>query len=334
MDDSSLLWNQPEWRAEAHAWIKQAVRVTGPIEQPHARPWSTVMRVPTPEGLCYFKAAMPLDAFEPALIQALAAGMPDCLPEVVAADLERGWMITRDAGTSLRARLHSPEDLRLLDPALPRLAQLQMQWLGRADELLALGLLDRQVETLPALFERLAADREALMVGQPSGLSKTQHARLLAEVPRYAALCQRLAAFPMGSSIHYDDMHTSNIFLRGERITFIDWGDSTVSHPFCSMLIFLREIADRAGLPEESTQTPEGLPPVLARLRDIYLEPWQVYETRANLIEAFNLAFRVGMVGRALTWNTIIPALDEPHQAEYRYTVPAWLGDYLLAQQE
>jgi hypothetical protein len=331
MNESSvLLWNQPEWLAEAQAWIEQAVRVTGTIEQVHARPWSTVMRVPMSDGKCYFKANMPLLSFEPVLTHALRAGSPDCLPEILAADLARGWMLTYDAGTPLRALLNSSEDLPLLDPILQRLALLQIEWLNRPGEIIALGAFDRRVETLPGQFEKLAADREALMVGLPDGLNEAQYQQLLASAPRFAELCRRLAKYSISNSIHYDDMHTANIYLSGEQFVFGDWGDSATGHPFTSLLIFLRQISDAIGLPEEATQTPEGLPPVLARLRDVYLEPWQAYETRTKLTEAFNLAWRVGMVSRALTWNAIIHALDEPLRPDYRYAVPAWLEGYLL----
>lgn len=340
MKETSLLWTQPDWIAEAQAWIEQAVRaadsrLTGPVEQPHIRPWSTVMRAPTGDGVYFFKAAIPLLAGEPALTQALAARSPDVMPEIIAADTERGWMLTRDAGATLRTRLHSPDDLHLFDPILPRLAEVQMEWLDQTEELLALGAFDRRLETLPEQFERLAGDREALLVGQPDGLTEGQYEQLVQARPRYAEFCASLAEYGIPQSIHYDDMHDANIFLREQengpaRITFSDWGESCASHPFCSLLIFLRSMADRMGLPDEAAETPEKLPPMLMRLRDVYLEPWQQYESRANLVEAFNLAWRVGMVGRALTWHSVIQAMDEAFRPQYGYAVPAWLGEFLL----
>ena len=54
-----LPWTQPGWFEQASAWIhaeleRQGIRVSGPIEQPHVRPWSTVLRVPTIAGDFYF----------------------------------------------------------------------------------------------------------------------------------------------------------------------------------------------------------------------------------------------------------------------------------------
>src|SRR5690242_11270827 len=57
-------WTSPATIAEAHAWLLDAAtaagrRVTGPIEQPHVRPWSTVFRAPTDQGAVYLKLCGP-----------------------------------------------------------------------------------------------------------------------------------------------------------------------------------------------------------------------------------------------------------------------------------
>lgn len=340
MTDYPQLWTQPEWLATAHAWIEQAVRgagsrLTGKIEQPRVRPWATVLHAPTNDGMYYFKASMPRLAFEAALTLALRRYHPDVLPEVVAADPERGWMLTRDAGTPLRQAIHSPVDVARLAGILPRLAEIQQEWLGREQELLALGVFDRRVEVLPDKFERLAGERECLMVGRARGLNEEQYAHLLSTTSCYRAFCTRLMEYPIANSIHYDDMHTGNLFLRENefgqvRLTFSDWGDSAVGHPFFSLIIFLRQLGEAIGLPDEATDTPESLPPVLQRVRDMYLEPWQTNTSQADLVAAFNLAWRVGMVGRALTWQEVIAAMGEAYRPEYAYYVPAWLGEFLL----
>lgn len=354
MQKTPVPWNEPGWIDTAQDWIRTALveagmPLNGPVEPPRLRPWAVVMRAPTARGDVFFKAIIPTHLNEPALTLALAARSPDCMPEVIAADPARGWMLTRDAGTPLRALLNGADgggskdlgllDRGLLDRILPMLAEAQMQWLDQADALLAYGVFDRRLERLPGQFERLAGDRAALLVGQPNGLDEAQYRQFLANVPKYAQMCARLAESPVRQSIHYDDMHTNNVFLRqdGEgapRVTFSDWGDSSASHPFCSLIIFLRAMSDLLELPEESTETPEGLPPVLARLRDVYLEPWQRFDDAASLVETFNLAWRVGMVARALTWNDGIQQMEEAARPEYRYTVPAWLGEYLLSRPE
>ena len=70
-------WTRPGWFEEASAWVqaeleRQGIKVSGPIEQPHSRPWSTVLRIPTIQGDIYFKAASPVEPHELVVLQSLA----------------------------------------------------------------------------------------------------------------------------------------------------------------------------------------------------------------------------------------------------------------------
>src|SRR5205809_2748741 len=90
------------WFADAVAWIQSQLALpgytaAGPIEQLKAAwGWSSILRVPTTAGRLYFKADYAKPPSEPALILALAERWPDNVPTIVAADLDRGWMLMRD----------------------------------------------------------------------------------------------------------------------------------------------------------------------------------------------------------------------------------------------
>jgi len=331
-----LIWTQPAWLQEAHAWIAQnlayqGIPVTGPIEQIHARPWSTILRVPIGESAVYFKAAIPLLAREPGLTQALYRLRPDSILPVLAADLERGWMIQPDGGPMLRACLKTPADLKRVEKLMPSFAGLQIATAGRLEELAPHVPFDRRLDRLPALFEQLLEDRSAMRINFDNGLSEDQLHRLRALLPRYREMCAQLSAYGVPPALHHDDFHDGNIFSSGEGSSFIfsDWGESCLAHPFFSLIICLRSLAERTGFPDEATDVPEALPPELARLRDLYLEPWERFETRPNLLAAFNLAWRVGMVNRALTWRLVVSSLEPAHRPDYTHAVPGWLGEFL-----
>src|SRR3954454_13334821 len=141
---SKLPWTQPGWLEQASTWIRQAlarqgIRVSGPIEQPHIRPWSTVLRVPTTMGTVYFKATSPVLAHEPALTQALARWQPDWMPQVLEVDVERAWMLMPDFGVSLRSLIQSTDDLWHWQRVLPLYAEAQIGLADRLPDLLALG---------------------------------------------------------------------------------------------------------------------------------------------------------------------------------------------------
>lgn len=72
-----MLTDPSLWLPQAHDWIhaeldRQGIDVNGAIDQPHMRPWSHVLRVPTTTGDVFFKAVAPELCHEVALTAMLA----------------------------------------------------------------------------------------------------------------------------------------------------------------------------------------------------------------------------------------------------------------------
>jgi len=275
-------WTEPDWLAEAEAWIRERVTVAGELDQFHVRWWSTVIRVPTGGEDIFFKAVAPGFEFEPALTVRLFELAPDRVTPVVDADLDRAWMLMRDAGTRLRELVLTPSDLRHWELALPRYAELQLTATPIAEELLALGVPDARLAVLP---EQL----RAVLAEPVRGMPVAEQERALEALPEFEALCRELAAYGIAETIQHDDLHDGQVFVRDGRYVFFDWGDSCISHPFHSLTVNLRAAAAKLDL------EPGG--PEVRRLRDAYLEPF------GGLCEAADLAYRTGTVGRALAWD-------------------------------
>src|SRR5438093_251299 len=194
---AQLRWTQPDWLADATGWIRERVDVTGDIEQPHVRWWSTVLRVPTADGDLFFKAIAPVHRFEAALTARLAELQPARVTEVVAVDAERGWFLMRDAGTRLRELVETPADLHRWETLLPEYAQLQIEVAPYAQELLALGTPDRRLAVLPRQLREL---------------EDTDYRRLALEaLPRFEELCTTLAAAGIPETIQHDDLHDGQV---------------------------------------------------------------------------------------------------------------------------
>src|SRR6266545_5005424 len=241
---SQLLWHDPNWQKEALDWIRseanrRSIQLRGDIEQPHARPWSTVIRVPSDEGMLFFKASAAETVFEIALTQKLAEWFPDCMPELVAADTARGWMLMRDGGEQLRIFIRPTQDIRPWKPVITRYAEIQIELAKHVDEVLALGAPDHRLAALPALYSQLLADEASLMIDQEKGLTSAELRQLQNLTPRFEQICTDLAALGIPESINHGDFHDGNVLLKNGRITFFDWGDATVTHPFVSLRTFL-----------------------------------------------------------------------------------------------
>jgi Phosphotransferase enzyme family len=285
---ADLLWTHADWLAEATAWIRERAEVSGEIEQPHVRWWSTVLRVPTPDGDLFFKAVAPIHAFEAALTARLAELQPSRVPELVDVDTERGWMLMRDGGTRLRELVETPADLHHWEQLLPGYAQLQIEAAPYADEFLALGVPDERLSVLPRHLRELLAVR-------PEGLTADELSRI--RVPEIEAMCRELAGYGIPETIQHDDLHDGQVFVRDDRYLVFDWGDSCVSHPFHSLTVVLRAIAWKLDLEPGGAE--------VQRLREAYLEPFG-----SGYTEAADLAYRTGTIARALAWHRMVAARE------------------------
>jgi len=296
------MWAGPNWVEEGTLWSREqlaraGIAITGPGEQVRLEAWSAVLRLPTDHGSYYFKAVAPLHGFEPALTARLAQTSAEAITDVVATDETRRWLLSADAGTRLRELVHGSNGLRLWEEVLPRYAELQLATAGDRDELLALGVPDQGLATLPRLFADVLAEDRLLRAGD-EGLTREQVAELRGSVETYATECARLAAYGIPETIQHDDLHDGNVFLRAGRYVFFDWGDSCLSHPFTSLTVTLRALAWKLDLEPGGTWA--------RRLLDAYLEPWQAFAATDDLVNAAELAYRVGTVGRAVAYRRML----------------------------
>ena len=327
MNDFLPVWQEPRWQAEAHEWIRSSLHANGlhlsaAIEQPHLRPWSTVMTVPTNGGLFYFKASADLFAHETALTAWLADFRPQLLPGLLAVDPGRHWMLMRDAGTPIRQFIRAEKDISPWRKVLPLYVNLQKDLTPHVSELLQLGTPDRRLSKLPALFESLIADESSMLLDTEDGLTSAEYARVKRSVPEFKEMCGRLAAFNIPETLHHDDFHDGNIFSSAEGITFTDWGESAVTHPFFTLVVMLRSVDNSLGL---------DFSPGAEQVRGLYLQAWAPDVPPARLPSLLDLAGRIGCINRALTWKMVIDGLPGRLKPEYAPAVPSYIRDFINA---
>jgi Phosphotransferase enzyme family len=273
-------------------WIRVHSDPIGPIESVHERPWATVLRVPLADGVAWFKACAPVQAFEPHLTAELFARWPDRVAEVLGYDDERAWLLLADAGKPVGA-LGNPPEAWL--SALPLYAELQRGEAAHVGDHLAHGVPDLQLATLPARYEEL------LQLDLPLEQEEVHQFRHFA--PRFVKLCEELAAHEVPETIQHDDLHHENLYVRDSSVRMLDWGDASISHPFASLVVTFRFLEERTGLSPGDQW--------FARLRDAYLEPWG-----RDLGDAFALGVRVGTFARSIAYIRVRGALtpeERPH---------------------
>ena len=269
------------------------------MEVVHDRPWSRVLRISTAEDDLYLKQCAPVQAFEVPLTVALAARWPDRMPEVVAADVERAWLLLRDGGTRLREGGEPDTFAR----ALELYGELQRDEAAHVDELLALGLPDVRLPVAAAAYEPFFE--------RDHGLARDEAARLRALAPRYRELCAELAAFGLPDSIQHDDLHDGNVFVRDGRVAIFDWGDSSIGHPLWSWIKALG-VERHRGLDTE----------ILAAA---YLAAWMTVAPEEQLRAALRVAVPVGTFAYALQYRRQLDFMPAEARLAYEAYMPEQL---------
>jgi hypothetical protein len=333
MSDQQLYWYNPDWQKQAHNWIRaeakrNSIQLTGEIEQNHAYAWSTVMRVPCNVGTLFFKATAPETVYESALTQKLAGWFPDCMPELVAVDTARGWMLMHDGGEQLRASIRPTQDIKPWEPVITRYAELQIGLAEHVSEILALGIPDHRLAKLPALYTQLLADEESLMIDQEKGLTTAEFQLIRILTPRFGQICAELASFGIPESLNHGDFHDGNILLKNgplkkRRVTFFDWGDASVTQPFVSLRTFFVSIEIALKLDDYS------FTPGMSTLLDRYLDPWQRFASKEVLLKAYRLSKPAASISKALAWHQTIERLDGSLREEFAWIVPEVMKEFL-----
>jgi hypothetical protein len=269
------------------------VERTGNSELVLARPWSAIVRVPTSDGIAWFKEEPPVDEFEPPLTELLAQRRPDALPELIAWEGRR--MLTKDVGPRLRDLLDAGEPAPSWEEILLLYAELQVEFMDVADRALELGTPDDRPELIPGRYAALGGDH--------------------VEAVHDAA--ERLAG-SLPPTLAHMEAHDGNIFVRDGRPVLIDWAEAVVTHPFLGPLQTLRGATERLGYEPGS--------PRVERLRDVYLEPFNRFAPMTELRKLFAAGYLLHGVSRAELWRRTLEALPAEARGEYGQPVAAWLA--------
>jgi Phosphotransferase enzyme family len=287
------------------------------------RRWSTVLRVPTGQGLVWFKANTPALSHEARVIEVLAKTRPDNVPRLLATHRSNGWMLQADSGPRVGDAMRDRHDIALLEGALATYAELQLDVARSSADLIEAGAIDRRLEVLPLAFEELLENHSALRLGTQAGITADELSGLRSGAPRIRAMCSELATVGIPETIQHDDLSDTDVAMNDHGYRFFDWGDACVAHPFFAPFIAIRVLRMRFDLEQSA--------PELKRVRAAYLEPWSQFASLAELDRAFEIAQQLASVCRTLTWHRTVLGLGPAYQDPEGDPVVGWLKEVLQA---
>ncbi len=323
-DTISPAWSQQGWFEEATTWIQEQwsylhYSITDDIKQVYISPTSCVLSATTTRGDIFFKACAPLFQYEPRLTQTISQILPTYSVHVLNVDDERSWLLMEDAGVSLRELTLERRDLKRWQDAASLFAHFQQESVPHCAQLKAAGCPDRTLARIPALFDALLSDTSALLVDQKDGVPGDEMEQLHAFKPQLSALCDELASYTIPETLHHDDLTANNIAMNERGYIFFDWGESAITHPFCSLFILLRVAKYIFEFSEDERKS----------IRDSYLSQWVAYQPMERLQRAFEVTQRLAILCRCLTWHYVTTHVEEHAKAEFRDATPYWLRLFL-----
>ena len=309
-------WYLPGWFQSATEWTTEqcsglGIELIAPVEQFHKSQRSSVLRARTSRSFVYMKAVPEMFEHELPLTQALSEQFPQLLPEVLAMDAQRSWLLMDDCGDD---DLGSYEDLAVWQAVLESYSRVQVDLTNQTNRLFTLGCPDWGLEHLADSIDGLLTDTSAMLPDTPWGLTTAEIDNLQNRASEFKDACGGLLDYSVPHTLEHGDFGYWQVIVSGDRYRFIDWSDSSVSHPFFSMWFLIEEL--RYGAPKLVASS--------EKLRDAYLKAWTDFEPMERLVEAFELARPLASLHQASKYRqTIIPQVDA--KWEWEKMVPYFL---------
>lgn len=311
-------------------WARDCLIVKGYCLQqpPHIvveTPWSTVIRFSTSKKDIYLKQMPACLSLEPKVMQLLAAHCKACVPEVVAINEDLHCFLMKDAGEKLREYLKTNFQPDLLCRAITEFTAIQRATENQLEPFLALGVPDWRLEHFPDLFDQLITHGEFL---KADGLTEKELHILWSLRPRISKQCELLSTYDIPETLVQSDFHSNNILIHHgtQKITFIDLGETVITHPFFSLHTFLRQAIIHHGVKECDH--------VYLRLQDACFKNWSEL-SKQQLLKGFWLTEKLWPVYSALGFYRLVSSVDlqafKSHYADRPHRLAGYLRAYIAS---
>jgi len=274
-------------------WLEAALEGARVVEVLKSWALSVVFRLESPVGAAVFKAIPSELAREADVLLHLAGCVPEHVPEILASDRARGWVLMRDPGEGTLAN----QPLERWEAAVAAYARLQVACLAECPALRALGV--------PLLDGAALLERYRRMCEQGISLLEPDEQRAFAaQDERVRERIDALARSPVPTTLEHGDYWSENVLCDGDRYRVIDWDAASVAPAFFSLPpLLIARTADEQ-----------------RRLRDAYLGPWQSLGSAAELARWYELARPLAALHHAAGYHfaaAFLPSELDVHASAY-----------------
>jgi hypothetical protein len=321
LPSTSERWSGAAFRAELREWVASVVGEPIALEPVKIRPWATVWRAETADGVFYAKQNCPTQSYEGAVLVALNDLAARHVVPVAALEPGLGYLLTPDHGTPLGDS--AGEDIGAWCRVAAAGAQLQLEVARYADHLVDAGLTVLAPADCAAYVEEQLDAFATLPATDPRAMPAEDAAAVRAHLPTVARWADEVAALHLPLTLCHNDLHGHNVFDVNGELRFFDFADALVAEPLAALLIPLNVLAHQLRAAADD--------PRLRRVADAGLEVWSEHASMADLRAALPAALQLGRLARVESWIRCTAPMNDTELAEWGSAAAYWLGSVLQA---
>ena len=288
-------WPTP-WHSEVRIWIGAHLPSSTDEEDwrlSQVRTWaiSTVFRLQSSDRRIYFKASPRYFGSEVGVTVELSRRFPDISPHVIAAEPERGWMLTEDMGGLTLGHAHDEE---LWHKTMKALARIDLEYADRTAALDGLGLERRTIErTVSTLGQWIAEPHQLdLRYTRPRTIEVLR--ALEPSLDRIREMGSSLDRMGLPATLDHGDLDAGNVFIRDGGPVLMDWSDASISHPFFAAALIPQVVRNRG-------------------VSGAFLRCWSDFAPEKQLRRGFEIARVLAPIERSIHYyERILPFLFRP----------------------
>ncbi len=266
-------------------------------------PWSAVIRFSTSTGDIYLKQTPPSIYLsnEPKIIRQLSEQFHASVPVVIASNDDLHCFLMRDAGKTLRETLKAEFKPELLCQAIKQFAAIQRSTEDHIETFLKLGVPDWRLDKLPILYDQMINLTDFL---KEEDITDQELQILQALSPKFLAQCRLLSDYGIPETLGYHDFHDKNVLIdpNTKIMTFVDWSETAIIHPFFSLYNCLQQSTTHHGVKEDDQ--------IYRKLQDACFENWSGLATKNQFLEMFTTVKQLWLIYSALACYQCMMSVD------------------------
>jgi Phosphotransferase enzyme family len=299
-------WFKETYISKVEIWIKKVLteerlELAGCLQEVKKTDFSLVHLVPTNAGNLYFKGTRASTHHEAAVSHYFNHNYPGKSTGIVRFEETEGWLLMNELGG---VPIRQLKDKKVWQKAITEYADLQVSEIAHIDRLKKLSIPERP---LSMLKEDIINHLEGMC---DTGLSAVEKEIVMSLQPELLKMCDELEELLPVHTIDHGDLHSANIQYDGDKIVFLDWGDSSITHPFFSTRVFWNSLFELVDNDLEWLK-------MIDEFRPHYLQPWTAFAPIEKLERALKISDQLGCVHRAVSWYSYLnPSVAD--QSEFK----------------